>query len=149
MNPLHLSWLNSLTIAGVAQKLQREIPHGVILDQYRNVRIILCLLPMIQPNNIFSIPFSKVNNPRAHELTTGPEIIEAVVSTASTPSRPSSLKVDVFIAGTGTGGTITGVSRAIKKARTPTATHDRTEAHNPTCVVVGVDPVRHCPIQLL
>lgn len=34
----HLSWLNSPTIAGVAQRLQREIPHAVILDQYRNVR---------------------------------------------------------------------------------------------------------------
>lgn len=35
---MHLSWLNSLTIlAGVAQKLQREIPGGIILDQYGNV----------------------------------------------------------------------------------------------------------------
>lgn len=33
----HLSWLNSPTIVGVAQRLQREIPHAVILDQYRNV----------------------------------------------------------------------------------------------------------------
>jgi cystathionine beta-synthase len=33
-----LSWLNSSTTIGVAQRLQREIPHAVILDQYRNVR---------------------------------------------------------------------------------------------------------------
>jgi cystathionine beta-synthase len=32
-----VSWLNSLTIAGVAKKLQRKIPGGIILDQYRNV----------------------------------------------------------------------------------------------------------------
>jgi hypothetical protein len=34
-----VSWLNSLTIAGVAQKLLREIPDAIILDQYRNVCI--------------------------------------------------------------------------------------------------------------
>jgi len=71
-----------------------------------------------------------VNNPLAHEYTTGPEIIEAVVSTPSTPSRPSSNKVDVMVAGAGTGGTVTGLSRAIKKK------------HNPECVIVGIDPVR-------
>ncbi|KAF8966289.1 tryptophan synthase beta subunit-like PLP-dependent enzyme [Flammula alnicola] len=92
-------------IAGVASRLQRGIPYGIILDQYRNV-----------------------NNPLAHELTTGPEIIEAVVSTPSTSSRPSSEKVDVMVAGAGTGGTITGISRAIKKT------------HNPDCTVIGVDP---------
>lgn len=71
----------------------------------------------------------QVNNPLAHELTTGPEIIEAVISTPSTTDRPSSEKVDAFVAGAGTGGTITGVSRAIKKN------------HNKNCIVIGVDPV--------
>ena len=73
----------------------------------------------------------KVNNPLAHEYTTGPEIVEAVVNTASTPVHPSSGKVDALVAGAGTGGTVSGLSRAIKKE------------HNPDCVVVGVDPVRH------
>jgi len=90
----------------VAQKLQREIPYGIILDQYRNV-----------------------NNPLAHEFTTGPEIIEAVANTPSTSARPSTQKVDVFIGGAGTGGTISGISRALKKS------------HNSNCHVVGVDPV--------
>ena len=40
------------------------------------------------------------------------------------------MKVDAFIAGVGTGGTIVGISRALKKA------------HNSDCIVVGVDPVR-------
>jgi cystathionine beta-synthase len=62
-------------------------------------------------------------------MTTGPEIIEAVVSTPSTPERPSSGKVDVVICGAGTGGTITGISRAMKKE------------HNKDCIMVGVDPV--------
>ncbi|KAJ7180681.1 tryptophan synthase beta subunit-like PLP-dependent enzyme [Mycena filopes] len=105
LDSLGVSWLNSLTIAGVAQKLQRKIPGGIILDQYRNV-----------------------NNPLIHELSTGPEIIEAVVSTPSTPQRPSSGKVDVVICGAGTGGTVTGVSRAMKKT------------HNKECIMVGVDP---------
>ncbi len=71
-----------------------------------------------------------MNNPLAHELTTGPEIIEAVVSTPATSSKPSSGKVDVLVAGAGTGGTVTGISRAIKKT------------HNQDCVIIGVDPVR-------
>ncbi|KAF4569731.1 cystathionine beta-synthase [Pleurotus pulmonarius] len=103
--PTEAAWDSPESHIGVAQKLQREIPYGIILDQYRNV-----------------------NNPLAHELTTGPEIIEAVVSTPSTPAHPSSGKVDVLVAGAGTGGTITGISRAIKKT------------HNKDCVVVGADP---------
>ena len=70
-----------------------------------------------------------MNNPLAHEYTTGPEIIEDVIATPLTPSRPSSGKVDVFVAGAGTGGTLTGISHALKKE------------HNPKCVVVGIDPV--------
>jgi cystathionine beta-synthase len=75
----------------------------------------------------------QVNNPLVHEMSTGPEIIEAVVSTPSTPARPSSGKVDVVICGAGTGGTISGVSRAI------------TKAHNKDCIIVGVDPVSQVP----
>lgn len=70
-----------------------------------------------------------MNNPLAHEYTTGPEIIASVISTPSTHTRPSSMKVDAFVAGAGTGGTITGVSRALKKT------------HNADCIVVGIDPI--------
>ncbi|CAL1714634.1 unnamed protein product [Somion occarium] len=103
--PTEAAWDSPESHIGVAQRLQKEIPGGIILDQYRNV-----------------------NNPLAHEFTTGPEIIEAVTSTPSTSTAPSSSKVDVLVAGAGTGGTITGISRAIKKT------------HNPDCIVVGVDP---------
>lgn len=99
-------WNSPRSHIGVACRLQREIEYGVILDQYRNV-----------------------NNPRAHEYTTGPEIIASVISTPSTHTRPSSMKVDAFVAGAGTGGTITGVSRALKKT------------HNADCIVVGIDPI--------
>ncbi|KAJ2913066.1 hypothetical protein MD484_g7346, partial [Candolleomyces efflorescens] len=103
--PTEAAWDSPESHIGVAQRLQREIPYAVILDQYSNV-----------------------NNPLAHELTTGPEIIEAVVSTPSTSEHPSSGKVDVLVAGAGTGGTVTGIARAIKKT------------HNKDCIVVGVDP---------
>jgi len=65
----------------------------------------------------------------AHEYTTGPEIIDAIVSTPSSPSRPSSMKVDAFVAGAGTGGTLTGVANSLKKT------------HNSECIVVGIDPI--------
>ncbi|KAI0793869.1 cystathionine beta-synthase [Fomes fomentarius] len=103
--PTEAAWDSPESHIGVAKRLQREIPGGIILDQYRNI-----------------------NNPLAHEFTTGPEIIEAVASTPSTPAHPSSGKVDVLVAGAGTGGTITGLSRAVKKK------------HNKDCIVVAVDP---------
>jgi cysteine synthase A len=47
--------------------------------------------------------FSNPANPEAHRTGTGPEILRALDG-----------KVDVFIAGVGTGGTITGVGEALK-----------------------------------
>lgn len=55
-------------------------------------------------------------NPAMHERTTGPEIW-----------RDTNGQIDVFVAGVGTGGTITGVGRALK-------------ARNPRCQVVAVEP---------
>jgi cysteine synthase len=53
------------------------------------------------------MPFQYANhaNPRAHQEGTGPEILDAVPD------------VDVFVAGLGTGGTLTGVGHALKQAR--------------------------------
>jgi cysteine synthase A len=50
--------------------------------------------------------FSNPANPEIHEQTTGPEIWEDTDG-----------EVDVFIAGVGTGGTLTGVSRYIKNTK--------------------------------
>ncbi len=59
--------------------------------------------------------FSNPANPEAHRRTTGPEILDALGA------------VDVFVAGVGTGGTITGTGEVLK-------------GRNPDCQVVAVEP---------
>jgi cysteine synthase A len=60
--------------------------------------------------------FKNPANPRIHEQTTGPEILQALDG-----------KVDAFVAGVGTGGTITGVGHALRR-------------HNPQALIVAVEP---------
>lgn len=58
------------------------------------------------PGSILAGQFDNPANPRAHEVGTGPEIWQ------DTEGR-----VDLFIAGVGTGGTLTGVSHYLKKQK--------------------------------
>jgi cysteine synthase A len=60
--------------------------------------------------------FSNPANPLAHRRTTGPEILEALDQ-----------RVDIFVAGVGTGGTITGVGEVLRE-------------RNPRCQIVAVEP---------
>ena len=60
--------------------------------------------------------FSNPANPDIHRRTTGPEIWEALDG-----------RVDLFIAGVGTGGTITGAGEVLKE-------------RNPHCRIVAVEP---------
>lgn len=67
-------------------------------------------------NAILASQFANSANPAIHEATTGEEIWEATDG-----------KVDYFVAGVGTGGTITGAGRALKK-------------HNSDIKLVAVEP---------
>ncbi len=77
----------------VSDRLARETPGAWKPDQYHNDE-----------------------NPRAHELTTGPEIWDATEG-----------RITHFVASIGTGGTISGAGRYLK-------------GRNPSLVVVGADP---------
>ena len=68
------------------------------------------------PGSVILQQFENPSNAQIHTLTTGEEIW-----------TDTDGKVDVFVAGVGTGGTICGVARALKK-------------HNPDVYIVAVEP---------
>ncbi|MBO4476473.1 MAG: cysteine synthase A [Bacteroidales bacterium] len=69
------------------------------------------------PGAVILGQFVNPANPAAHERTTGEEIYAATAG-----------KVDIFVAGVGTGGTVSGTGKALKR-------------HNPATRIVAVEPL--------
>jgi len=92
-------------------------PTAVEADDPRSYYSVARKLVEETPNSILANQYYNPENPRSHYLTTGPELWEQTQG-----------KIDVFVAGMGTGGTITGAGRYLKEQK-------------PEIQIVGVDPI--------
>jgi cystathionine beta-synthase len=92
-------------------------PTNVEPDDPRSYYSVSRRLAEETPNCFYANQYHNQSNPDAHFEMTGPELWDQMDG-----------KIDVFIAGLGTGGTITGIGRYFK-------------SKNPDVKIIGVDPV--------
>lgn len=76
------------------------------------------------PHAFLPEQFANAANPAAHEMTTGPEIAAQL--------GMSSVMPDAFVAGVGTGGTVMGVGRALRRYNSRVRIHPLEPASSPT-----------------
>ena len=92
-------------------------PAGVPIESPDSIISVARRLREEIPGSWILDQYTNPENPGAHEFETAEEIWHQTQG-----------KVDVVISGTGTGGTVTGIAKGLKK-------------HDPDVFVVGVDPV--------
>lgn len=92
-------------------------PAGVPIESPDSIISVAKRLRAEIPNSHILDQYTNPENPRAHELGTAEEIWHQTGG-----------KVDVVICGAGTGGTVTGIAKGLKR-------------HNPGVEIVGVDPI--------
>ncbi|MBT3218532.1 MAG: pyridoxal-phosphate dependent enzyme [Proteobacteria bacterium] len=92
-------------------------PTDLSIDDPRSYLAVAKKIAEETPNAFFANQYENQSNTEAHYASTGPEIWEQMGG-----------ELDVFVAGLGTGGTISGVGRYLKE-------------QNPDIRIVGVDPV--------
>jgi cysteine synthase A len=81
-------------------------------------------LASADPRVFLPSQFSNEANPVAHEATTGPEILEQLSG--------SGITLDAFVAGVGTGGTVMGVGRFLRRFDSRIKVHPIEPAESPT-----------------
>jgi len=92
-------------------------PTNVMPDDPRSYYSVSRRIAEETPNAYYANQYHNPSNPKAHFLSTGPEIYEQLEG-----------KIDVFVCGLGTGGTISGIGKYLKE-------------QNPDIKIIGIDPV--------
>lgn len=92
-------------------------PSEVEPDDPRSYYSVAAKIANETPNSLLANQYHNPANPQTHYETTGPEIWEQVAG-----------ELDYFVAGIGTGGTISGCARFLKEK-------------NPNIKIIGVEPV--------